>query len=292
MKIWDTAVANNFKFDLTSDVAYSTSLADEMKKAVPFDITSVFRFVRDTYCSFTHPDAIKISAALGQRAFAFGEEFFDLLRGSLIRLPFPTCWFEVDGTEKNTGILATLMDADGRRAIAMAPFSEDAQGYVQDESIAIAREDDKGFFEAVSIFPEQAKVQHGSVLMVLFSLYLLNWRRDVTISEVRPSRQQRRDAARRQHSAPQPFHRIEIGRWVKRVHQLEGVSHGPSKLRMVRAHSASYSEQAPMFNCDLCRGQGHDKGQKPHIGNFWRTAHFQGLTDSKPYKIVVPEAVA
>lgn len=126
--------------------------------------------------------------------------------------------------------------------------------------------------------PEAAEQATGVFAVFIATvLHFMNWKREVDFPAIQPSRQIRRQCARAEEKPPVVYRTVNLGRWLKKYNSVSSDAAGQEKrFHAVRAHSASYSVDAPMFGCPRCKTEGHEGGERPHVGNFWVSPHFKG----------------
>ena len=131
----------------------------------------------------------------------------------------------------------------------------------------------------VEVDLEDALVVSTPALMAIAFMHCKN----VSQSEVMPSRQERRELARRQ--KPLVIYRTLQIEPMKRVLESEGgMSHNGLKkaLHICRGHFSEYTDEKPLFG--------------KYAGRFWIPAHVRGTAEAgkiiKDYRVMAPSAVA
>jgi hypothetical protein len=230
-----------------------------------------------------------------------------LLKGCRLNLPFPRCWFEFKS--RSGGNTCLVLAWESETEIVFNPYTVSGSSIISYPGAALLFYDDGSFAFADRILVKESEIKFYAERahdlsydpcfdaeestncsgLVVFAMYLLNWKNDVIINEQQPSRQQKRRAKAEKRKPPQSHIVLNVGRWVKRYRSLSNAGDEGRTVgaHSVRAHSVTYFETNPLFGCKLCKNGGHTDGSKPHVGNFWLPAHF--IDDKKTYVLRSPE---
>jgi hypothetical protein len=260
------------------------------------------RGLRDAKCFDLH----SIAEFTAQYLKGIKADAIEFLSGSVVRLPFNCCWFEIPTGFPHTkvAIVAFGDGSGGRGNFMLMPAIGLVDSIVIDLEVCpqffLVEQGVNGLFAAFKEIwvpqgdykymdnlplsgPDASIFIREQCIKVLYALYFLGWKRESRLVTDKPSRQARRHAERTGKPHPPDICRIDISTFVREYTRRTAEGSKPGKAPHTRrGHFAAYSEKAPLFNCQLCQGDGHKPdGRKPHVGNFWHNPIF--LNDRKVY---------
>lgn len=286
-------------------IAWTPHQLDEAVEAIdtmePFDIAEVADFAMgEANIHYKKHDA----------PMSLEETF----KGAMMRLPFPSCWFEFvmppgSPVPRMAAVAREDRSSPSGMDFALMPLTlHTPDGGVTfklvggDVTFGVVLDEDGVYQRTVgSEMSAYTRGQVGGLVtwvsLALYAIHLLHWR-DVTVQAVAPSKQMLKRARRTGQKPPVEYKILKIEHWVKKYRSVTlGGGGWEQRWHTVIGHRQTWTESAPQFGCEKCKrhGTGHPPdGRKTHVGTWWIDAGFAGNKELgeivKTYEVEPPVA--